>query len=298
MKRALVLSGGGAKGAFQVGALEYMVGVQQMKFDIIAGVSTGALQAVMLAMGKFERLRELWATIERKDIMTGDLNWFSMVKMLLGKKSIYGNRPLYDLLKKELDGRLIPEDITLLIGSVCLRTGEYVDAQKSSSSLTQFVLASTAIPIVWEPVQISTYYRDMVDGGVRNVCPLGSVLQYNPDEIIIVNCSAPAHMGDVVEFKNALDIGQRTIDILTNEIFRTDLSEFLRINELVGQVMSWQHPQFALKKMDGTPYKYFKYTLIEPTWAMGETLDFNREILERRRRHGFQMARQAFTGKP
>lgn len=293
MKRALVLSGGGAKGAFQVGALEWLIDNEHMTFDIIAGVSTGALQAVMLAMGKWDRLKLLWLTIKREDIMTGSMGWMSAVKMALGKKSIYGNKPIYELLKREVKGELISDDIMLIIGAACLRTGEFVEVQKHWSNLTQFILASTAIPIIWEPVQISASYRDMVDGGVRNVCPLGSVLKYDPDEIIIINCSAPAEMAQEKEFDNALEIGQRTIDILTNEIFRTDLSEFLRINDLVAQVDSWNHPHFALLKSDGTPYKHFEHRIIQPEIPLGETLDFDRAVLNRRWRHGFQVARQS-----
>src|ERR1043165_4827391 len=68
-KYALVLSGGGFKGAFQLGALQYIrqnwktiTGeTSEMHFDIIAGVSVGALNGVMVGMNKFEALEQLWA---------------------------------------------------------------------------------------------------------------------------------------------------------------------------------------------------------------------------------------------
>ena len=67
-KFALVLSGGGFKGAFQVGALNYLKDnwnhiapeAGPMHFDIIAGVSVGALNGAMMAMGKQDELNELW----------------------------------------------------------------------------------------------------------------------------------------------------------------------------------------------------------------------------------------------
>ena len=51
MKRALVLSGGGAKGAFQMGAIEYIQQEQPSYFDfeIVAGISVGSLNGVMLS---------------------------------------------------------------------------------------------------------------------------------------------------------------------------------------------------------------------------------------------------------
>ena len=50
------------------------------------------------------------------------------------------------------------------------------------------VLASTAIPIIWPPTEVPPSYKDMVDGGLRNISPLGDVLDSDPDEIIIINC--------------------------------------------------------------------------------------------------------------
>ena len=47
---AVVLSGGGAKGAFQVGVLDELVVNRGVKIDIAVGTSTGAIQA--LAVGQ------------------------------------------------------------------------------------------------------------------------------------------------------------------------------------------------------------------------------------------------------
>lgn len=73
-KYALVLSGGGFRGAFQLGAINYLAehwseltGLDTpMKFDIIAGVSAGSLNGVMLAMNKLDQLNELWNEISEK----------------------------------------------------------------------------------------------------------------------------------------------------------------------------------------------------------------------------------------
>ena len=55
-KTALILSGGGAKGAFECGAEKYAREVKGYNWDIIAGVSVGALNGGMLAMKKYDRL--------------------------------------------------------------------------------------------------------------------------------------------------------------------------------------------------------------------------------------------------
>ena len=84
IKYALVLSGGGFNGAFQLGAINYInenwqkiTGQPgQMKFDLIAGVSVGAINGSMLASDKLDLLNDLWlnkiAKNGVKEIYTSD----------------------------------------------------------------------------------------------------------------------------------------------------------------------------------------------------------------------------------
>jgi len=83
-RTALVLSGGGARGAYQAGILRGLVeigviGGQRSPFDIIVGSSAGAINAAMLAahanaLGTgVERLLEVWNTITAADVFRTDL---------------------------------------------------------------------------------------------------------------------------------------------------------------------------------------------------------------------------------
>ena len=49
MNRALILGGGGARGAYQVGMLDVLVNELELDFQIMRGVSIGALNAAFLA---------------------------------------------------------------------------------------------------------------------------------------------------------------------------------------------------------------------------------------------------------
>src|SRR5256886_1965418 len=68
MRRALVLSGGGAKGSWQVGACQHLIVERGLWFDVIAGVSAGAVNAATLAQARdpdelaaeLEHLRAVW----------------------------------------------------------------------------------------------------------------------------------------------------------------------------------------------------------------------------------------------
>ena len=53
---AIVLSGGGAKGAFQAGVLDALITDRKVSFDIAVGTSTGAIQATAVAQDDIPRL--------------------------------------------------------------------------------------------------------------------------------------------------------------------------------------------------------------------------------------------------
>ena len=70
VKNALVLSGGGFKGAFQIGALDYLreAGLidPELRFDVIAGISAGALNGSFIATQQYELLKTVWRRIEEE----------------------------------------------------------------------------------------------------------------------------------------------------------------------------------------------------------------------------------------
>lgn len=71
--RALVLSGGGARGAYEAGIIDYIarsreiaVGAPLAPYGLIAGTSIGALNGYFAATGQYALLRELWYSIARE----------------------------------------------------------------------------------------------------------------------------------------------------------------------------------------------------------------------------------------
>lgn len=286
-KTALVLSGGGAKGAFQMMAEKYAREQKGYRWDIIAGVSVGALNGMLLAMEKYARLEELWWSITREQVMTGKLNFWTALKIALGAKSVYSNDPLWEIIQREYEPEKIAAD--LRVGTVSLRLGKYVQFTPADPGFARAVLASTAIPLVWDPVEVSPNFPDMVDGGVRTISPLGDVLDSNPDEIVIIHCDPsepPVHLSP---FKNALDIGIHVVELMLNEIMQNDIREFVRIDKNVREAAA-KGGQISSPK--GKVYKAFNYKLIEPDEILGDTLDFSREVIRMRMDAGWESARK------
>jgi NTE family protein len=286
-KTALILSGGGAKGAFECGAEKYAREEKGYNWDIIAGVSVGALNGGMLAMKKYDRLYEIWNTISDPQVYTGGFNLWSGFKLLFGAKSFYGNEPLRRMLAQEFETGQFQVD--LRVGAVSLITGEYYQFKPDMPDFKDAVLASTVMPIIWEPLDISPQFRSMVDGGVRNISPLGDILDEDPSEIVIINCNPDTYSVLSAPPKDIVKIGQRTLDILLDEIFRNDLEEFLRINALVKEAemqgIKLHNPA------NGKELRYFEAKVIEPLAPLGETLDFSQPSVQRSLHLGWERAK-------
>jgi NTE family protein len=281
----LVLSGGGAKGAFQVGAERILREELGFSWERIFGVSVGALNATILAQHEYERLRELWMTIREEDVYR-KFPWLLVAFRLgvLRKLGLYDNSPLRDLIRRHAAGRrfLTPTHV----GRVSLISGEYELVPSTAPDFLDAVWHSATMPVIWEAIGPHA----MVDGGLRNVTPLGDALGYEPSEIVVIACTGP-RIEPAKPPANLLDVARRSLtDITINEILLNDVQEFIRINDLVRQA---HEADLTLKKPDGSPYRYCPITVIEPTESLGDTLDFSPDAIRMRLRHGEEMARTA-----
>ena len=82
MKQALVLAGGGAKGAYQAGCIKAMREIGY-DFDIVTGTSIGALNALLVIQKDYEVLYKLWNEIKISDVLKDPINLdFSFESMI------------------------------------------------------------------------------------------------------------------------------------------------------------------------------------------------------------------------
>ena len=72
MKKALVISGGGSKGAFAGGVAEYLINEKKKDYDFFLGTSTGSLLVSHLALGMIDDLKALYTSVNQKDIFSNN----------------------------------------------------------------------------------------------------------------------------------------------------------------------------------------------------------------------------------
>jgi NTE family protein len=68
--KALVISGGGSKGAFAGGVAEYLINNCGNNYDILVGSSTGSLLLPHLAIGKVDKIKKIYTSVTQKDIFS------------------------------------------------------------------------------------------------------------------------------------------------------------------------------------------------------------------------------------
>ena len=72
MKKALVISGGGSKGAFAGGVAQYLIEERKNKYDLFLGTSTGSLMVTHLGLGNIEGLRSLYTSVNQRSIFSNN----------------------------------------------------------------------------------------------------------------------------------------------------------------------------------------------------------------------------------
>ena len=286
-KTALVLSGGGAKGAFQVGAEKFLREEKGYNWDVIGGVSVGALNGTMLAMEKYERLETIWRTISSDMVYTGKFNLLTLWKLFRGAKSIYSNDPLASIVEREIEPERIVKE--LRIGTVSLNSGRYTVYSGDDPNIKRAVLASTVVPVIWPPQYVSRECQMMVDGSLRRFSPIGDVLDAEPEEVVVINCW-PKHPAALSEPpRNILDIAIRALDISSAGIIYSDIHEFTHINYNVREAAAHG---ITLTNPKGKPYREYRSLIIEPTDHLGWILDFSHDSLKRSFEMGWERAKE------
>lgn len=188
MKKALILSGGGARGAFQIGVWKYLKEKNWIP-DIICGTSIGAINAAGIGSGLgIKELSEIWTTHNRRKMYKIKLIPF-LAHLLIRQNftPILDTAPTKALLNKYLDfNALKTSKIEVIISAVNILTARPEFFNNNEIKL-EHLIASSAMPIIfpWQYINGQPYW----DGGVMVNTPLFPALAQDVDEIIVVMLS-------------------------------------------------------------------------------------------------------------
>jgi len=250
LKRALVLSGGGSKGAFQVGVLKALVEAG-CQWESVHGVSVGALNGAWIAMHKqeellanFQGLLDIWSQIKTsQDIYKP---WAPMklnYPASMFKGSFNSGAPLRKIIEKKFDrDKLLSSGVKLTVGCCSLTSGQYAAVDGTVPNILEFILASSHLPLVFEPLTIDG--EQWVDGGIRHQIPILEALKEKPDEIDVI-ITSPVSEERVLDLDTPLrscpNVALRASEILADQVYINDyftVSRVIRMGKIKVRVFA------------------------------------------------------------
>ena len=179
---ALVLEGGGTRGVFTAGVLDYLM-EKEVKFPYVIGVSAGACNAIDYVSKQIGRTKDCTIIQDRKNRYIG-------TKDALKKGYLFDMDRLFD----EYPNRLFPFDFDTYIASDiqcevvvtnCL-TGEamYLSEKQDKERLLTICRASSSIPLISPVVDVDGI--PCVDGGVADSVPLIHSMKLGHQKNVVV----------------------------------------------------------------------------------------------------------------
>lgn len=237
MSRALVVSGGGSKGAYAAGVADVLVNEGGLTFDVVSGTSTGGLLAPFVAAGAVGRAVELYTSVTTEDILT-----MRRTSQLLRAPSLASYEPLIGQVRKAVAGgmaeRILSSSTRFFLAATRLqdRTPVFLHNQDApagvpelqfqkipdDAGLVRAMVATASIPGLAPPVDIGDH--QFVDGGVREMTPLAVPVAMGVEEVWVILLSPRICPPTTIKYTTIASILGRTADTLLTDVSQTDLS--------------------------------------------------------------------------
>lgn len=179
------LSGGGTRGAVQVGVVRALAEAG-IRPRVVAGTSVGAVNAVWLARypDQVDGLAAVWMALRRRDVFPGSR--LRIAINLMRYRYVHDSRAWERFLRSYVEDARF-EDLSIPAAVVAVRVSDGTKEVFDSGDLLPALMASTAIPGVFPPYRIGDELY--VDGGVLEHLPVPTLLERAVTEVYAVDCS-------------------------------------------------------------------------------------------------------------
>ncbi len=210
MKRAVVLSGGGAKGGYEIGVWKALRRLD-IDYDIVTGTSVGALIGELMVQKDYDKALKLWYFMDYSKVMDVEINGrFSTKKgreeivKKYAKGAVKGGRELTGL-KKIVDD-LYDDDkffssnvdyglVTVYFPS--FKPKYVVKSKLKKDEVKDYLMASSACFPAFKMYKIGK--NSFIDGGYYDNLPINLAIKLGAEEVIAVNTGA---IGIIRKVKN------------------------------------------------------------------------------------------------
>ncbi|MGM0237987.1 patatin-like phospholipase family protein [Enterococcus sp. AZ103] len=218
-KTALVLGGGGARGAYQIGVWQALL-EKRIKFDFIVGTSVGALNGALIAQGDFSAAQKLWQQISTQQVLelafekAEEIDYATQRKQIqqlvsasLEQRGI-STAPLKELLEKFLAKGPLKCPVYVVTTKLPQFKETIVNLLDKPQQEIQWMLASSSFFPVMAITEIDG--NKYIDGGYRNNLPQDVAVSLGATRLISIDVKGPGFNKRPVFSKEIVDVSLKS----------------------------------------------------------------------------------------
>ncbi|MBO6829149.1 MAG: patatin family protein [Allomuricauda sp.] len=248
--RALVISGGGSKGAFAGGVAQFLIQEAKRDYDLFVGTSTGSLLISHLALNKLDKIKDIYSNVNQDSIFnncpfiikkkhgveTIAINhWNVLRNFLKGKKTFGESENLRKLIRNSITVEEFNElkaskmDVVVTVSNLSLNQVEY----KSINDCTyeEFCdwiwISSNYTPFMSLAKRNGCEYAD---GGLGTLVPIEEALLRGATEVDVVVLHTEVNHLNRLSSKNPFDLITTIFGFMLDRIENQNI----RIGKLVA----------------------------------------------------------------
>ncbi len=242
--RALVISGGGSKGAFAGGLAQYLIQDLEREYDAFVGTSTGSLLIPHLSIGKIDKIRKIYTSVTQDDIYSTcpfkikkqpdgsiktSINHFNTLKMFLKRRKTFGeHKNLLHTIRRTISEEDYAEvqqsgkKVIVTVSNLSTNKVEYKYANDCTyEDFTEWLWASSSFVPFMSIVEKKGY--EYADGGFGNYIPIEEAVNLGAKVIDVIVLST-RHQHIVKETtRNAFDVMLRSLMFMNYQMGRHDI---------------------------------------------------------------------------
>ena len=216
MKKALVLGGGGTKGAYQYGAIRALEKLNY-KFDIVTGTSIGALNGCLYAQNDLDRLYDLWQNLKMEDILADKIPDQYDIETLVNNNNLISTffknyvkekgadiTPFKNNIANYFDyDHLMASNIDFGLVTVnypSLKPEYVLKKDLTRENGCNYLLASASCFPAFPICHFDN--KAYIDGGYYDNCPIELAFEMGADSVVAVDLTTKAHHEEYLNFHN------------------------------------------------------------------------------------------------
>lgn len=241
--RALVISGGGSKGAYAGGVAEYLIKSQGRTYDMFLGTSTGSLLIPHLAVNNIPKLYEIFTNVQQYDVFSvspfvqrkkGDREYVSIdflnsmwqflkMKRTFGESKALRRNIKRNFTKEEFDEiRASKKDVVVTVTNLSRNKAEYKSINDFSyEEFCNWIWISCNYIPFMSLAKVNGY--EYADGGLSCVIPIREAVNRGATEIDVIILESEHMEHNKVLGKNPFSLMMNLFGHLMDQVEKHDI---------------------------------------------------------------------------